>query len=59
VPILNVAAAVACAVAHATGRTVRQIPLTPPRVLDLIDGVEPSGPPLDQIKRRWSDNLLA
>ena len=59
VPILNVAAAVACAVANATGRTVRQIPLTPPRVLDLIDGVEPSGPPLDHIKRRWSDNLLA
>ncbi len=32
VPILNVAAAVACAVANATGRRVQEIPLTPPRV---------------------------
>jgi CO/xanthine dehydrogenase Mo-binding subunit len=58
VPILNVAAAVACAVANATGRPVREIPLTPPRVLDLIDGEGVSGPALAHIARRWSDNLL-
>ncbi|MDR3495763.1 MAG: xanthine dehydrogenase family protein molybdopterin-binding subunit [Ancalomicrobiaceae bacterium] len=48
VPILNVAAAVACAVANATNRTVGEIPLTPPRVLDLIltDG---NGPNLSHI----------
>lgn len=36
VPILNVGAAIACAVADATGKKVRELPLTPPRVLALI-----------------------
>jgi CO/xanthine dehydrogenase Mo-binding subunit len=36
VPILNVAAAVACAVSNAIGRPVQQLPLTPPRVLSLL-----------------------
>ncbi|WP_191058231.1 xanthine dehydrogenase family protein molybdopterin-binding subunit, partial [Geminicoccus harenae] len=57
VPILNVAAAVACAVANATGRPVREIPLTPPRVLELLDGAADELP-LPHIKARWEDNLL-
>jgi CO/xanthine dehydrogenase Mo-binding subunit len=58
VPILNVAAAVACAVADATGKRVQQIPLTPPRVLGLLTGVTA---PLehDHIGASWSSNVLA
>ena len=57
VPILNVGAVVACAVADALGKPVGELPLTPPRVLALIDG--PSAP-LDHphISRRWADNIL-
>jgi CO/xanthine dehydrogenase Mo-binding subunit len=36
VPILNVAAAVACAVSDAIGKAVPALPLTPPRVLRLM-----------------------
>ena len=36
VPILNVGAAIACAVSNATGKTVQELPLTPPHVLALI-----------------------
>jgi CO/xanthine dehydrogenase Mo-binding subunit len=36
VPILNVGATVACAVSSATGCDVRELPLTPPRVLEMI-----------------------
>ena len=36
VPILNVGAAIACAVADATGKIVQELPLTPPRVLALL-----------------------
>ena len=36
VPILNVGAAIACAVAAATGKNVQDLPLTPPRVLALL-----------------------
>ena len=36
VPILNVGAAIACAVANATGKNVQELPLTPPRVLALM-----------------------
>lgn len=57
VPILNVGAAVACAVADAIGRPVGQLPLTPPRVLALIDGRD-SAPDHPHIPRRWADNLL-
>jgi CO/xanthine dehydrogenase Mo-binding subunit len=57
VPILNVAATVACAVAHATGRRVQQIPLTPPRVLELMmERTEPKHFP--HIASRWRDNVL-
>jgi len=38
VPILNVGAAIACAVANATGKTVQRLPLTPPHVLALLSG---------------------
>jgi len=38
VPILNVPAAVACAVANAAGRPVAALPLTPPRTLALLRG---------------------
>ncbi|GGC57641.1 xanthine dehydrogenase family protein molybdopterin-binding subunit [Chelatococcus reniformis] len=57
VPILNVAAAIACAVANATGRRVQELPLTPPRVLELLLG---RGLPLDfpHIATAWDDNLL-
>ena len=57
VPILNVGAAVACAVADAIGRPVSTLPLTPPRVLALLDGRDG---PLDHphIARNWRDNVL-
>lgn len=38
VPILNVGAAVACAVANAIGKPVSRLPLTPPKVLALLTG---------------------
>lgn len=57
VPILNVAAAVACAVANAIGRPVSELPLTPPRVLELLLGAEK---PLDfpHIAEEWAANTL-
>jgi CO/xanthine dehydrogenase Mo-binding subunit len=58
VPILNVAAAIACAVSNATGRRVQEIPLTPPRVLELLLG---NNQPLDfpHIADTWRDNVIA
>jgi CO/xanthine dehydrogenase Mo-binding subunit len=58
VPILNVAATIACAVSNATGRRVQEIPLTPPRVLELLMG---NNPPLHfpHIAEAWRDNVLA
>ena len=38
VPILNVGAAVACAVANAIGKPVSRLPLTSPKVLALLTG---------------------
>jgi CO/xanthine dehydrogenase Mo-binding subunit len=57
IPILNVAAAVACAVADATGTPVQRIPLTPPRVLGLLLGRE-SAPDLAHVPTSWRDNVL-
>jgi CO/xanthine dehydrogenase Mo-binding subunit len=57
VPILNVAAAVANAVADAIGRPVAQIPLTPPRILGALLGVEPTER-LTHIAPSWRDNVL-
>ncbi|MFC4350374.1 molybdopterin cofactor-binding domain-containing protein [Fodinicurvata halophila] len=52
IPILNVAAAVACAVANATGSRVQALPLTPPRVLDLLCG-ESEALDLGRIAEDW------
>jgi len=57
VPILNVGAAVACAVANATDKRVQELPLTAPRVLGLLLGQEaPLG--LNHISRVWLHNVL-
>jgi CO/xanthine dehydrogenase Mo-binding subunit len=57
VPILNVAAAVACAVSNAIGKSVHELPLTPPRVLELMLG-DGSAPDFPHIHETWSDNVL-
>ncbi len=54
----NVAAAVACAVADATEREANRIPLTPPRVLGLLQGLE-GAPALEHIPRAWRANVLS
>ncbi|WP_324753225.1 xanthine dehydrogenase family protein molybdopterin-binding subunit [Roseovarius sp. Pro17] len=53
VPILNVAAAIGCAVANATGKPVNSLPLTPPRVADLIDG-KLSAPEMSHVSLNWA-----
>lgn len=58
VPILNVGATVACAVANATGKTVSELPLTPPRVLALLID-EAQAPVFPHIRDRHADNLTA
>lgn len=55
VPILNVAATVANAVARATGTDPRLLPLTPPRVLALIQGRE-TPPDHAHIDPVWAAN---
>lgn len=57
VPILNVGAAIACAVANATGKRVQELPLTPPRVLELLLGRK-CDLILPHIAGAWSDNLV-
>ena len=58
VPILNVAAAIACAVSNATGKGVHELPLTPPHVLELL--LDRHGRPnFPHIADAWSDNVLA
>ena len=57
VPILNPPAAIACAVANATGRRIQQTPLTPPRVLGYLVGREPALE-LPHIADDWWDNVL-
>jgi CO/xanthine dehydrogenase Mo-binding subunit len=57
VPILNPPAAIACAVANATGRRVEQLPLTPPRVLGYLLGRE-TALELPHIKADWWENVL-
>ncbi|MGI5459204.1 xanthine dehydrogenase family protein molybdopterin-binding subunit [Streptomyces sp. CA-249302] len=56
VPILNVAAAVACAVADATGGPMNRIPLTPPTVCALADGLDKVE--LAHIVPDWRGNVL-
>jgi len=57
VPIMNPPAAIACAVANATGRRVQQTPLTPPRVLGYLNGREPEVD-LPHIAGDWWDNVM-
>nr|WP_298681596.1 xanthine dehydrogenase family protein molybdopterin-binding subunit [uncultured Dongia sp.] len=57
VPILNVAATIACAVSNATGRPVCEIPLTPPRVLELILGKN-TQLTFPHISPFWEENVL-
>ncbi len=57
IPILNVAAAIACALAKATGKPVNELPLTPPRVLALLDGkADPVA--LHHVPSAWRENSL-
>ncbi len=53
VPILNVAAAISCAVADAIGRPVFEIPLTPERVLSLIRDRPGAGVELPHVPTDW------
>ena len=46
-----------CAVAHATGKEVAKLPLTPPRVLEVIDGKD-MGLDFSHIKRDWALNTI-
>jgi CO/xanthine dehydrogenase Mo-binding subunit len=57
VPILNVGATVACAVSNAIERKVEELPLTPPRVLELMLDMKR---PLDfqHIAPVWLDNVI-
>lgn len=57
VPILNPPAAIACAIANATGARIQQTPMTPQRVLGHLIGKEA---PLDlpHIASDWWDNVL-
>ncbi|OHV83857.1 xanthine dehydrogenase family protein molybdopterin-binding subunit [Ensifer sp. LCM 4579] len=57
VPILNTAATIGCAVANAIKRPVRQIPLTPPRVLRILRGGEPELPH-PHISSDWAQDTL-
>ena len=57
IPILNVGAAIACAVANATGQPVSKLPLTPPRVLEVIDGKDQAFD-FTYIDRDWSKNTI-
>ncbi|MBB4010083.1 xanthine dehydrogenase family protein molybdopterin-binding subunit [Allorhizobium taibaishanense] len=57
VPILAVGSAIACAVARAIGKPVSQLPLTPPRVLQLIHDREPA-PVHPHIAVSWAANTL-
>ncbi|MEB8386556.1 xanthine dehydrogenase family protein molybdopterin-binding subunit [Rhodobacteraceae bacterium KMM 6894] len=57
VPILNVAAAIGCAVTNATGKSVTTLPMTPPRIAALLDG-RTCLPEMDHIDPHWLANLL-
>lgn len=57
IPIMNVGATVACAVTRAIGVGVAELPLTPPRVLNLLKGGKPDYD-FPHIKRNWRDNTV-
>lgn len=54
---MNPPAAIACAVANATGCRVQQTPLTPPRVLGMLSGRE-AEVTLPHISANWWDNVF-
>ncbi|MDW9356467.1 molybdopterin-dependent oxidoreductase [Sinorhizobium meliloti] len=58
VPILNVGATIACAVSRAIGKPVHELPLTPPRVLELIMNA-PRHLDHAHISRTWAHNTIA
>ncbi|GAA3313384.1 xanthine dehydrogenase family protein molybdopterin-binding subunit [Arthrobacter ramosus] len=58
IPIMSVGAAVACALASATGKDVQQLPLTPPRVQRILSNTE-EPLSLEHISSDWRDNVLA
>ena len=57
VPILNVAATIASAIADATGKRPEELPLTPPRVLAMLLGRAPKVD-LPHIARTFGDNVI-
>ncbi|MCF3639613.1 xanthine dehydrogenase family protein molybdopterin-binding subunit [Rhizobium sp. TRM95111] len=57
VPILAVGSAIGCAVARAIGKSVSRLPLTPPRVLRLLNDREPA-PAHAHIAADWTANTL-
>jgi CO/xanthine dehydrogenase Mo-binding subunit len=57
VPILNVGATIACAVAMAIGKPVNVLPLTPPRVLTLLD-TKATTLSFGHINSQWNENTL-
>ena len=58
VPILNVPAAVTCAVADAIGAPVEQIPLTPPRVLKAVLTGQSIEPELAHVPTDWRSAVI-
>jgi CO/xanthine dehydrogenase Mo-binding subunit len=58
VPILNVAAAISCAVADAIGRSVVEIPLTPERVLGLILDRDGATVDLPHVQTDWRTAVI-
>lgn len=57
IPIMNVGATVACAVARATGKPVSELPLTPPRVLDMLTRA-PAALDFEHISSSWLANTV-
>ncbi|PZR85488.1 MAG: aldehyde oxidase [Stutzerimonas stutzeri] len=57
IPIMNVGATVACAVTRATGVDVTELPLTPPRVLNMMRNGE-QNTDIPHIKKNWPANLI-
>lgn len=58
VPILNVAAAVSCAVADAIGKPISEIPLTPPRVLGILVDRPGEGVELPHVQTDWRTAVI-
>lgn len=57
VPILNVGATIGCAVSNATEKQVSELPLTPPRVLNVLDD-KGASLSFKHISQNWPDNTL-